>query len=61
MRKGVEVLPEDNYRVRNEDMFDTSQGNPQDFGKKVSASKDSSMTKSTTSSKSSTSSIDSDL
>jgi len=36
MRKGVEILPEDNYKVKNEDLFEINQSNPQsfDFGKK---------------------------
>jgi len=35
MKKGVEIVPEDEYRVTNEDLFEVSSaGNPQDFGKK---------------------------
>lgn len=47
MKKGVEIVPEENYRIRSEDIFEVNtnlQSNPQDFGKKGASSKASTST-----------------
>jgi hypothetical protein len=48
MKKGTEISPEENYRLRNEDIYG-DESNPQAFGK-VSPSKDSISSSSTLSS-----------